>query len=207
MATVLDADHQQASSGDVAGLWLRDNVAFTVVPFVDKDGVEAGDQGKLRYPRDHNRDYAGTSLYATTRALRDRIPAWPTSRAKVALDLHCPYIKGDLCEVIYFVGGPNRRNWAEVQAVSELLEAGRTGSLPYRAADNLPYGQGWNTAANTSQGCSFSHWASSLPGILFATSIETPYANVAGAEVTADAARALGRDLARALYHYLQGRV
>ena len=42
-----------------------------LVPFVDKDGVEEGDQGKNRAPRDHNRDYAGASMYPETGALRE----------------------------------------------------------------------------------------------------------------------------------------
>jgi len=37
------------------GRWLREHVEFLVVPFVDKDGVEDGDQGKNRRPHDHNR--------------------------------------------------------------------------------------------------------------------------------------------------------
>src|SRR5690606_16689848 len=37
--------------------YLRDNCEILVVPFVDFDGVEDGDQGKNRMPRDHNRDY------------------------------------------------------------------------------------------------------------------------------------------------------
>ncbi len=32
----------------------RSGINF-IVPFVDKDGVEEGDQGKARQPRDHNR--------------------------------------------------------------------------------------------------------------------------------------------------------
>ena len=44
------------------GKWLRENVEVLVVPFMDKDGVEDGDQGKNCKPRDHCRDYAGKSL-------------------------------------------------------------------------------------------------------------------------------------------------
>jgi len=42
------------------GKWLRENVEVMVVPFMDKDGVEDGDQGKGRKPRDHCRHYVGT---------------------------------------------------------------------------------------------------------------------------------------------------
>ena len=93
----------QPTSGDK-------RVEFFVVPFVDKDGVEDGDQGKNRRPHDHNRDYGGRadgdhSIYASTRALRERIPAWSGGKLRVALDLHCPWIRGEHNEVIYFVGG------------------------------------------------------------------------------------------------------
>lgn len=55
--------------------WLREQVEFFVVPFMDKDGVEAGDQGKNRRPYDHNRDYQGESLYASVRAMRELVTA------------------------------------------------------------------------------------------------------------------------------------
>jgi len=166
--------------------------------------VEDGDQGKLRYPRDHNRDYDGDSVHATTGALRALVPAWSEGRLEVALDLHCPWIRGEHNEVIYFVGGPDERNWAQIQRFSALLEDVRTGQLPYHRSDNLPFGQGWNTAENTSQGRSFSGWARDLPGVVLASTLETPYANVYDQTVTPDAARSLGRDLARALCRYLE---
>jgi hypothetical protein len=51
-------------AGDDVGRWLAGHVEFLVVPFVDKDGVEEGDQGKNRRPHDHNRDYGpGVSIY------------------------------------------------------------------------------------------------------------------------------------------------
>ena len=45
-----------AETGD--GKWFRENAEVLVVPFMDKDGVEDGDQGKGREPRDHCRDYS-----------------------------------------------------------------------------------------------------------------------------------------------------
>ncbi len=55
------------------GRWLREHVEFFVVPFMDKDGVEEGDQGKNRKPHDHNRDYDGESRYASVRAVRELV--------------------------------------------------------------------------------------------------------------------------------------
>jgi hypothetical protein len=189
-----------AGPGD--GAWLRENVEFMAVPFIDKDGVEDGDQGKNRRPHDHNRDY-GQKLYPSVRALTERAPAWSQGKLRVALDLHCPWIRGPHNEVIYFVGGPDLEHWARVTALAELLESARAGPLPYHVKDNLPFGRDWNTQANDGGLKSFGRWAAELPGVRVASTIEIPYANASGREVTPAAARAFGADLARALRRYL----
>ena len=199
---------QTVLTGSDYGRWLRENVEFLIVPFVDKDGVEQGDQGKNRAPRDHNRDYAGESIYASVGALRETVPAWSGGRLRVALDLHCPHIRGESNEKIYFVGIQNQEIWANVKRFSKVLATVQTGALEYREADNMPFGQGWNTGNNYTQGRSFSGWASQdLPGIEVASTIEIPYANVRETTVTPDAARAFGRDVARALREYLASSV
>jgi hypothetical protein len=187
------------------GRWFRENVEFLAVPFMDKDGVEDGDQGKNRRPHDHNRDYAGESVYESVRALRDLVPRWSEGRLKFALDMHCPYIRGRGHEDIYFVGGRDKEVWSRVERFSEILESVRTGPLPYSRGNNLPFGKGWNTEQNTGPSLkSFCAWASEEPGVSIATTIEVPYANSGGKPVTAESARALGGDLARALRVYLQ---
>ena len=192
--------------GDASeGHWLRDQAEFFVVPFMDKDGVEAGDQGKNRKPHDHNRDYDGESRYASVRAVRDLVTRRLGSRTiAFALDLHCPHIRGPRNEHIYFVGGPEPENWARVGEFSEVLAAVQRGPLRYRVADNLPYGQAWNTLEGPPR--SFGRWAAAQPNVRVGTSIEIPYANVGETTVTADNARAFGRDLARALSQYLLSR-
>src|SRR5690606_19162609 len=89
---------------DPAGEWFRENVEFLVIPFVDKDGVEDGDQGKNRRPRDHNRDYDANSLYPETRTLQALVPKWSKGKLRVTMDMHCPYIRGNFNEFIYQVG-------------------------------------------------------------------------------------------------------
>ncbi len=186
------------------GEWLREHVEFMMVPFVDRDGVEDGDQGKNRKPHDHNRDYEGKSIYPSVGALRQLAPQWSGGRLRVALDLHCPYIRGPHNEVIYMVGARSEAVWKQQQAFGEILEAACAGPLPYHASDNLPFGEGWNTEKNYTGGKSCSRWASELPGVRLASTIEIPYANVAGSPVTAESARAFGHDLARAIRRYLQ---
>lgn len=185
----------ESDLGEQATLWA--------VPFVDKDGVEDGDQGKNRRPHDHNRDYGPRPLYPEVAAIQQLAAGWGDTPTAVALDLHCPWIRGHYNEHIYAVGCENQAIWARVSGFSQVLERVRRGPLPYQAADNLPFGQAWNTAANYGAGLSCAHWAQSLPGIELATSFELPYANAKGVVVDARSARAFGADLAAALREWL----
>jgi hypothetical protein len=185
------------------GVWLREHVEFLAVPFMDKDGVEDGDQGKNRKPHDHNRDYI-QELYPSVKALKDRVLAWSQGKLLLALDLHCPWIRGPHNEVIYFVGGPEENNWERVTQFSKILETVCAGPLVYKASDNLPYGVDWNKGPDDPNLKSFGRWAAELPGIRIATSIEIPYANAGRKEVAPDSARSFGRDIAKAIRKYLE---
>ncbi len=181
------------------GTRFRREVQFLFVPFADKDGVEDGDQGKNRRPRDHGRDYLGVSLYPETAVLRDLLPRWGADGVAAAIDVHCPWIRGDNNEVVYQVGRQAPAVWAAQQAFGALLERVQSGVLDYRSADDLPYGQSWNTDANYSAGMGFGDWSQDLPGMCLATSFEIPYATAHAAEVNADTARQFGHDLCQAL--------
>jgi hypothetical protein len=188
------------------GCWFRQNAAVLAIPFVDKDGVQDGDQGKNRKPYDHNRDYKGESIYPSVAAIRALVPEWSRGNLSVAIDLHCPWIRGAHNEAIYMVGKPKPDMWNRQVAFGEILERIQQGPLRYRASDNLPFGTAWNTRANYGDRMSCSMWAASLDGIGLATSLELPYANAAGNVVDADSSRAFGRDLARAVQVYLTSR-
>lgn len=186
-------------SNDDLGRWYQSHVACIIIPFVDKEGVEAGDQGKNRKPHDHNRDYNAESIYAEPRAIQAQIPNWQPT---VALDFHCPYIRGKTNEIIYQVGLESETHWQEQCRFATHLEHSKT--FQYRASDNMPFGQGWNTRDNYGAGKSFARWASELASIQLATSIEFPYANVKEQDITAENARAFGHDFANALRAYLE---
>jgi hypothetical protein len=192
---------------DEAGDWLRDHVEFLAVPFMDKDGVEDGDQGKSRRPHDHNRDYAAPCLYPEVRALREQARKWSRDRLRMAFDLHCPGHRGDWHELIHFVGVPNDRLWFRVEQFCDVLEGTATGPLPYRTCNNLPFGVAWNTpdeyGSLGGEPANASDWLAALPGIWFGATLEIPYANAQGAEVNADTARSFGRDLARAIRQHV----
>jgi len=184
--------------------WYRDMADIVAIPFVDKDGVEDGDQGKNRKPRDHNRDYSGDSLYESTKALREFAPGWTEGRLKFAMDMHCPTLRGDHNETIYFVGSQDEENSKRIQKLSAILESLQSGPLKYSSKDFIPFGTAWNTRANFKQGTNMARWALGLPGNPTTTTLEVSYANANGTTVTADSARALGRDLARAIRKLLE---
>jgi hypothetical protein len=115
------------------------NTEALVVPFMDKDGVEEGDQGKNR-PYDHNRDYYTESIYPSVAALRKLVPDWSQGRLTMAIDFHCPWIRGNSNERVFLVGGRNQTVWAEICRFSEILKNGQTGPLKYAPKDNIPWG-------------------------------------------------------------------
>jgi hypothetical protein len=120
--------------------------------------------------------------------------------------MHCPYIRGggdgtSSNERIFFVGNPSQQTWEHQQQFSRILQQVQTGPLVHDPKHNLPWGEKWNKLKEPRM-CS--RWTALLPGVQVGTSLEVPYANVAGAPVTADSARALGRDLTRAIRAYLE---
>ena len=195
---------EAALADDKDGKWFRKNVELLVIPFVDKDGVEDGDQGKNRKPRDHNRDFDANSIYPETRALQNFVPRWSAGKLPLTIDLHCPHIRGNFNEFIYLVGSAKPKIWEQQERFGNILERVQKGPLAYRATNNLPFGQAWNTTNNFTAGTSIGRWAGELPGVKLATTIEFPYANALGGEVNANTARAFGNDLSHAIREYLE---
>lgn len=198
---LLEGIIEAALADDETGRWLREHVEFLAVPFVDKDGVENGDQGKLRRPHDPWLDYHGASIYPAVAALRQQIPAWSDGRLTLAIDLHAPSRRE---EKIYFAGPRGEEAVAEFDGFCRLLLSNLRGPLPFDPTDNLPFGRGWNVPATYGQRQSFAIWAEELPGVRLATTLELPYAQVRGREVTPETARRFGADLTAAIAAYLR---
>lgn len=186
------------------GKWFRANVEALAIPFVDKDGVEDGDQGKNRAPHDHNRDYEGESIHPEVRALRAFVPQWSAGTLRVAFDLHCPWMCGKNNEHIYIVGSSNEALWKEQTRFGSILESLCGNSVPYRAAGNLPYGTDWNAPTSFTPGKNCSRWTSELDGMRLSASFEFPYANAGAVTLTPESARAFGAHLAAATRGYLE---
>ncbi|MDO4574520.1 MAG: M14 family zinc carboxypeptidase [Planctomycetia bacterium] len=197
-------------SDSPSGKWLRENASFFVVPFVDKDGVEDGDQGKNRHPFDHNRDY-NHEIYPETRALKSLFTTKFADKKIFFLDMHCPWIRDGSAETFYFPCPENSSMASALKTYSLMLEKfQKNGKIPYRESQNMLFGSEWNTAANykkTYNGIETlsSHlWAGKLPNVIFASSSEFPYSNASGVEMSPDACRELGRNMACAIASFLQ---
>lgn len=189
---------------DLGRRW-RKSWQVVALPFADKDGVETGDQGKNRAPHDHNRDYNAKPLYP-------EVDAWMklgqslSKQVVFSLDMHCPHIRGKWNDRVYFVGGTGAVIAEKDRAFIALFERVARGPLPFRAAEcYLAAGTDWNVPASYAAGRSNGNWArTTFPDARFAGTIEIAYADALGAEVNADSARALGRDLAEAIVQFLE---
>lgn len=184
-----------------SGKWLRTHVEIITVPFMDKDGVEEGDQGKLRTPHDHWLDYGENSRYVSVQKLKERFEGSQKMPVTIAIDLHCPYLSDSK---IFVALGSDPKIAAETERFSRMLEQSNNGALTYRQRNNLPFNKGWNTPETYQDVQSFWQWAERLPGAKVVGTLEIPYASVEKEEVTPDSARQLGRELAVAIERYLK---
>lgn len=203
---VVEGIIQELLSANPEAKWLVNNVEFLVIPFVDKDGVENGDQGKNRRGRDHNRDYSGQNIYNSTRALQAFVPVWSSDVPLIGLDLHCPFIAGgDVNEQIYLVGGRDLLLANAESQFSTFLEqqTEKSKGLQYLKKNNIPFGTSWNTVSNYTKGASFREWIGTIPTIKLASTIEVPYANASGREVNQESSREFGQKITRAIYDFL----
>ena len=207
---VLEGALEAMLGDDELGRWYRANAEVVAVPFVDKDGVEDGDQGKNRKPWDHCRDYNDDKepIHPEVAAIKSLLPAWSGNLPDVAVDIHCPYIRGgQYNERIYQVGiAPANLAAAQVR-FGKILERVQTGGCAYAQANDLPFGQSWNTGANYTKGSTFIQWvARHWPEMPLATSFEIPFANVDSITLDEAKFRGFGRDLAAAFREFLESR-
>ena len=164
---VLEGFLAEAMSDSEAALAFRKKYVLYAVPFVDKDGVQEGDQGKNRQPHDHNRDYGEESIYPEIRAIK-ALDAKKDFR--FALDFHCPTLVMRDHQVMYFVGSKMRpqHNFENVSELAKWIKKG----LP----DNAPSGPlVWLRDADQPQPMN-SHYFGSKPNAIMAATFEFPFA-------------------------------
>lgn len=195
-------------SDSEVGKWFRHHVEFIAIPFVDKDGVQDGDQGKNRKPHDHNQDYnIEKSIYPSVLAIKEFIPGWSEGKLRFSLDIHCPGLRGKYHEMLLF---PTRlrgnENWNQIEKFLVYLEKTQTGTLNFKLKNSLSF-TSWSGDTNIVIPNTSSRWIRKIPGVLFATSIEIPYSNASGKKVTDKSAKYFGNDIASAIRNYLENEI
>jgi len=184
---------------------FRRKVALHVVPFTDKDGVEEGDQGKGRLPRDHARDYDGSPIYPETAAVWKLIGK---VKPFLVLDFHSPWIRGKHHEMPHLVANRNARFSPELDRFARLLEEAAPECAPFSAADTLRWGTAWNTAANydsrsvSGTGLNLTTACGAFPFVRLAVSLEIPFANFREKTMTERAFLQFGDALGEAIARY-----
>jgi hypothetical protein len=191
------------NSDEPTASFLREHVDLQIVPFLDKDGVEYGEQGKLRAPHDHNRDYRTDPLYASTRALMQLIQQTHAEGRNVvtSMDIHCPWIRDGINEELATVGIP--QPWQrELEHFMALLEQSQTGVLKFSARNCTPHGHEWNQGT----GHNFNRFMRDNFPQSQSWAFEIPYAQAGGQTMSEAGARAFGSDVARATSLYIEQR-
>ncbi len=164
---VLEGFLKEAMSESELAQEFRQKYVLYAVPFVDKDGVEEGDQGKNRRPHDHNRDYGEESIYPEIRAIKKLDKE---KNFRLALDFHCPTLVMNDHQVMYFVGAKDHPAY-NFQNVTEFAGWIKKG-LPKTA----PVGPlVWLRPANKPTPMN-SHYFGFKEGIIMATTLEFPFA-------------------------------
>ena len=197
---VLEGVIEYLLSADAAA--LRSETAFSIVPMVDLDGVENGDQGKSRQPHDHNRDYEDEPLYPTVRAVKELTAQLAQNNLVLYIDYHCPWIRNDQNASFFLVEPP--QPWAaQLHEFGAILRETDTGQIPYTGKLDVPFGTSWNTGqfGAVSSGAYVRGVAGQ--GLLTSFTIECSYSVTEGLPATPDRARRFGRGFGRAVQQFL----
>lgn len=187
---VLDGFLKAALSDTPDGVAFRENYVAYCVPFVDKDGVEAGDQGKNRAPHDHNRDYIEDSIFPEIAAIK---VLGDSKNIEFLLDIHCPTLRMDTHQAFYF-DGPSQAPANNVANVN-LLRANIAAAMPPKA----PGGPVNYLGPNTPAACC-SKYFSTKSGVILSTALEIPFAPL-GAIMDAATVRQYGEAILSGWVH------
>lgn len=186
--------------------WAKANADLFFVPFMDKDGVEEGEQGKARKPHDYNQDYV-QGRYSAVRAVRKLVRRESAGRRFFFLDMHAPWIRGAEHDHFYFLLSQNHAHNAFCERFRKILaETQADGALQYDPSWDIPGGAPWNNADDYDRRglMMASTWAGREPNCVCSMAGEFGY-GLAGGVYSEPAARELGRNLFRAVIRSLDG--
>lgn len=168
------------------------------VPFVDYDGVVDGDQGKSRFPHDHNRDYeyGKPSIYPSTAKIKEYVQE---KGCRYGFDFHSPWHCGGVNDKAFIVQNSFEK-YDRLNAFGEILQSCITkDAFGYEHKNDYPFGQGWNTG-----GTQFASYMKVRAENEVAFTLETAYFGEKGNVVSQENLVELGKCFARALRKYIK---
>lgn len=180
---------------------------FHIIPFVDIDGVEQGDQGKDRAPHDHNRDYTETPIYNYTRAIYDYSEQLSID---AYIDIHSPWLWGWRNDVPHIHFSPEVEPAPYLQdeysaTLKRVTDADKRNTIPF---ENIPK---WNTIRigedpNYIKSTSSKNFFKLKRGARISFSFEVPYMGNLEQGYTAEQIRIFGQDMLTALLDTLKNK-
>lgn len=172
-----------------------DDVKLVVVPFMDCDGVYDGDQGKKRFPHDHNRDYIDDPVYPETKTIMELVRE---KGAFMGIDFHSPYHLGGRNDNIFIVRKFVERT-PKFEKFGELFESECSeNTLIYKKENDMPPNTDWNI--DSSPTCAY--FFKNVDDCELSFTLETTYFGKGENKVTAERLVNTGRAFCRAVKEY-----
>ena len=204
---VMEGIIDEILSDSKEGGWIRDNADCVFIPFMDKDGVEDGDQGKNRNPHDHNRDYI-EGRYTSVRAFKELLVRESVGKTIVFFDLHSPFVRGSTRspqqDSVFTFASTNEQQNKHVDAFRKnWAEATKDGLLVYNGKFDQRAGKGQEARlekARKSGLLTSRHWVESLPNCYSSICCEFGY-SLCGGVYSRESGRGLGHSLLKAAVH------
>ena len=168
------------------------------VPFVDYEGVIRGDQGKMRVPHDHNRDYDvhEKSIYPECNAIKEYAAK---HGCHFAFDFHSPWHYADEHDNVFIVQNSIEKI-QKLNRFGELLEKSLTpNAFRYEHKNDIAPEIGWNKS-----GPKFAYYMKDRQENNIAFTLETAYFGTAENKVSEERLLELGRCFAKALKEYIK---
>lgn len=174
---------------------LPKSFRIITVPFVDMAGVVAGDQGKDRFPHDHNRDYVEESIYPTVNAMKELVVR---ENIRYVFDFHSPCHLGGGNDCMSLVNAyESMRN--DMSLLSRLFAGELT-------EECFVFRDGTITWREQPVNGTFSAYCGALDKVQFVATMENPYFGEQGNVMTQDSYLATGRAFGRAVRKLIESK-
>lgn len=175
---------------------LLERFRFHVIPFIDIDGAENGDQGKSRKPHDHNRDYTDAPIYNPVRAVCDYARSL---NVRSFIDFHSPWKWGGAdsrphIHLDTYADKPEPMDETFVAALKEITEKSGFDGIKYDG-----YVTNLGSPVNPPDTKSASGYFKHIVGAEMSFTIETPYSGDIEKTYSPELLREWGANIAEAL--------